>query len=361
MKLFYKDDWDQAKERLKAWWAREYFGRCGFWVTGLRTDAPAELAPAAPADPNVKWTDLDYWTRRKEWEFRRTYYGGEAFPMWNFGYAGPGGLCAFLGCPLTLGPDTGWKEPILTGEDLDVSRLRIDPENRWWKFTLGALEHGVRHFRDRALVATGAFGASGDTLAGLRGNEQLLIDLVVRPDEVRAADLAIMDLWIEVFRKFHAITGPANGGGSAGWFSLWSPGRFYAAQCDFAYMISPAMFRDLFLPSIERQVQFLDHAVYHVDGVGNFAHVEALLELPKLQALQILPGAGKSSPLHYMDVLKKVQAAGKNLHISVKAEEVHPALDQLSARGLFIATSCKTEDEARALLRNAEKWSKDRG
>ncbi len=61
-----------------------------------------------------------------------------------------------------------------------------------------------------------------------------------------------------------------------------------------------------------------------------------------------------------MDVLRKVQAAGKNLHISIKAEEVRPALEQLSARGLFIDTSCETEDEARALLASAEKWSRDR-
>jgi hypothetical protein len=98
-----------------------------------------------------------------------------------------------------------------------------------------------------------------------------------------------------------------------------------------------------------------------VDGVGNFAHVDALCELPRLQALQILPGAGKPSPLHYLEVLKKVQAAGKNLHISIKAEEVRAALEQLSARGLFIVTRCETEDQARALLKNAEKWSQDRG
>jgi len=40
--------------------------------------------------------------------------------------------------------------------------------------------------------------------------------------------------------------------------------------------------------------------------------------------------------------------------------EAADALAELSARGLFISTSCKTEDEARELLRNAETWSRDR-
>lgn len=120
------------------------------------------------------------------------------------------------------------------------------------------------------------------------------------------------------------------------------------------------MFNDLFLPAIERQARFLDHTVYHVDGIGNFAHVPALCELPRVQALQILPGAGKPSVLHYMDTLKYVQRAGRNLQIYLSSEEVEPALKELSARGLMIFTSCPTEAEARELLKNAAKWSRDR-
>ncbi|MCX7806771.1 MAG: hypothetical protein N3A38_16530 [Planctomycetota bacterium] len=125
-------------------------------------------------------------------------------------------------------------------------------------------------------------------------------------------------------------------------------------------MISPAMFRDIFLPSIERQTRFLDHTLYHLDGVGNFRHLDALCDLPRLQAIQILPGAGKPGPLHYLAQIRRVQAAGKNLHISLTPGEVKEALSLLSARGLFIETRCETEAEARALLKKAETWSADR-
>ena len=63
---------------------------------------------------------------------------------------------------------------------------------------------------------------------------------------------------------------------------------------------------------------------------------------------------------YLMDTLKQVQAAGKNLHITIPPEEVEPALARLSPRGLFIQTSTRTEDEARALLENGERWSRDR-
>jgi hypothetical protein len=146
--------------------------------------------------------------------------------------------------------------------------------------------------------------------------------------------------------------------GSAGWFGLWSPGKFYAAQCDFAYMISPAHFERCFLPAIKMQTDYLDHTVYHLDGVGNFNHIDLLCELPNLQAIQVLPGAGKPSPLFYKDILLKVQKAGKNLHISITPDEVPLALDMLSRRGLMIETIANSMDEAMALIKYAEKNSK---
>lgn len=360
MTLLYKEDWEETKERFKAWWAHEYFGRCALAVTAPRRDAPREEPPVAPANFEAKWTDLEYWARNREWEFRRTFYGGEAFPVWHCGYPGRENLGVFLGCPVTLREETGWVDPILVGENWDVHKLSIDPANRWWKFTLRAHEFAAEVCRGRAIPSTGAFGGSGDTLAWLRGTERLLMDCIDRPDCVRDADLYLMDLWCQTYDRFHQVLRTAAQG-STGWFSLWSPGKFYAMQNDFAYMISPKMFQRLFLPTIEKQTNFLDHAIYHVDGEGNFSHVDALCELPRLQALQILPGEGKPSPLHYMDVLKKVQSADKNLHISIKHDEIEFALSQLSARGLFIDTETETEDEARQLLKNAERWSKDRG
>jgi len=221
------------------------------------------------------------------------------------------------------------------------------------------LGFSVEQGRGKFIPTVGALGGCGDTLAGLRGNLALLTDLVDCPDYVREFDQYLMRQWIGVYEGFYRITHEAAQGSTC-WFPLWSPGKFYASQNDFAYMISPRMFREIFLPSIEMQTNFLDHAVYHVDGVGNFVHVDALLELPRLQALQILPGAGKPSPLHYMDVLKKVQAAQKNLHITIPPNEVEKALDELSVRGLFIHTYCDSEEQARLLIRKVKKWSTER-
>jgi len=214
----------------------------------------------------------------------------------------------------------------------------------------------ISESKGRAVPTTGAFGGSGDTLAALRSTERLLTDIKDDPEAVLAFETRMMELWCENYEERYADLRVTNSG-TAGWYPLWSPGKFYAAQCDFAYMISTADFERCFLPAIDTQTRFLDHTVFHVDGVGNFKHVGALCDLPRLQALQILPGDGKPSALHYIDTLKAVQQAGKNLCICLAASEVKDALSLLSSRGLMIDTYANSEEEAEELIRYVEKNS----
>lgn len=309
-----------------------------------------------------RWLDLDYLAALNDYQMGHTFYGAEACPTWSGGYPGWASIPCFLGAPITLKEDTGWMEPIIGHgalTDHDYRALCIDPQNRWWRRWQEMLCFSVEQSRGKSIPTIGAFGGSGDTLAALRGAFPLLTDLCDCPDYVREFDQYLMRQWIEVYQDFYEIVHEAAEGSTC-WFPLWSPGRFYAAQNDFAYMISPRMFGEIFLPSIEMQTEFLTHTVYHVDGIGNFAHVDALLEVPHLAALQILPGESKPSPLQYLDVLKKVQAAHKNLHITIAPNEVETALEELSLPGLFIRTACDSEEEARLLIKKVEKWSAKR-
>lgn len=362
MKIEYKPDWEQAQENYKAWWAHEYFGRCAISAVAPKSNPPAITHPPVPEKVEDRWFDMEYIRGWNNFSMSHTFYGGEAIPMWHPGYPGWACHATFLGSDVTLDEWTGWVYPTISEgalTDYDYHEFVIDPQNRWWVQWQEMLRFGVEASRGKCVCTIGAFGGAGDTLAALRDNLNLLIDLTECPDYVREFDMYLMRQWIEMHDTFYKIIHDANEG-STGWFPLWSPGRFYAAQNDFAYMISPKMFEEIFLPSILMQTEYLDHTVYHVDGVGNFNHVDLLCELPKLHALQIGPGAGKPSPLYYMDILKKVQSAGKNLHITIAPDEVESALENLSARGLFIDTYCGSEEEARALIANCEKWSVDR-
>jgi len=362
MSLLYKPDWPETKKRFEAWWAHEALDRCMLHVTAPKDGLPPEHPPKLPDKIEDRWLEYDYLRAINDYRMRRTFYGGEALPIWNPGYPGWSSIPCYLGARVDLSESTGWVYPIIEDGELtdhDCRDLVIKPDNPWWITAQDMVRFSVQEARGKSIPGVLAIGGCGDTLAALRGNEKLLTDLIDCPDYVREFDQYLMRQWMEVYEVMYQIIRD-GAEGSTCWFSLWSPRRFYAAQNDFAYMISPRMFRELFLPSVEMQTRYLDHCIYHVDGVGNFAHVDALLELPRLQAYQILPGEGKPSPLHYMDVLKKVQVAGKNLHISIPAGEVEAALSELSARGLCISTWCGSETEARDLLARCKQWSKDR-
>ena len=361
MKLTYKDDWEAARERYLNWWHGEYIGRAGMWVTAPKDSQPGTPPPQEPADPVRRWTDLDYIAALNDYQHRSTHFGGEALPVWTTGYPGHISIPAFLGCPCQLDHNTGWWDPILLDRDWRPEDLRLNEETGWYAFGLKALERGTRESIGKSIPSIGAFGGSGDTLSALRGTERLLLDLVDRPGRVRETEKRLMDIWIAVFESFHSIVAPASHGGTTCYFNLWAPGKFYGVHNDFSYMISTAMFEDLFLPEIRRQTEFLDYTVYHVDGIGAFKHVPLLCQIDTIQAFQILPGSGQPSPLHYREILETVQKAGKNLHITIAPDEVEAALDMLSASGLFIKVKrASSETEAKKLIETTQKKSRIR-
>jgi hypothetical protein len=361
MQLQYKPDWEETKQRLTAWWKHEYFGRCALAVHAPLDHPPKREAPPEPTTIEEKWYDLDRIAERNDYVHSRTFFGGEALPMWHAGYPGIAAIPTMLGCPLRLDMHTGWHDPLLTHPDgFDIRALRLDENHPAYQYHMAVLERAFHESTGKSVPSLGAFYHGGDTLAALRGSERLLCDCAERPEVVRDAEDWLMEMWCDFYNRSYAVVRGATQG-SACWMGLWAPGKTYTVSNDFSYNISTAMFRELFLPEIERQTRFLDYSIYHVDGVEAFRHVGALCELPRLHALQILPGAGKPSPLHYMDVLKQVQAAGKNLHLDLPPEEIRPALENLSARGLYINVWCRTEREARELLRDVEHWSRDRG
>lgn len=362
--LLYKEDWDVAKEHFKAWWEHEYFGRCALSVVAPKKNPEKKTPPQLPEKVEDRWLDLDFVSAANDYGMSRIFYGAEAFPIWHPGHPGCDTHPVYLGASVTLNEDTGWVYPFIDCEDLtdfDYHTLTIDRQGKWWQFGQECRRRAVKESRGKCIASNLAFGGCGDTLAAIRGTEHLLIDVMECPEYVRDFELYLMKQWIEIYETSYEITKEGADGGSTCWFALWAPGKYYATQNDFAYMISPKMFTDIFLPAIELQTRYLDYAIHHVDGIGNFAHIDALLELPGIQAYQVSPGEGKPSPLHFIDVLRKVQAHGKNLYITLHPSEIKDSLELLSARGLFIDTVCSSEDDARELIKNVEKWSVDRG
>ncbi len=63
---------------------------------------------------------------------------------------------------------------------------------------------------------------------------------------------------------------------------VWSDRPSIDLQNDFSCMISPKMFDDIFLPSLEQQTRWVERTIYHLDGPRRSATWNSLLSLPRL-------------------------------------------------------------------------------
>ncbi len=115
-------------------------------------------------------------------------------------------------------------------------------------------------------------------------------------------------------------------------------------QCDFAALISPRRMEEFCLPDIRALCRRLDTSILHLDGHDAVRHLDALLGIPELDAIQWVPGAGKPPAVGWLPMLKRVQQAGKSLHIYAAAVDVPRILEELSPSGLMISV----EDEFRS-------------
>lgn len=128
-----------------------------------------------------------------------------------------------------------------------------------------------------------------DTLAGMRGTERLLVDLIERPAWVRQSLDQITALYFECYGVLYDLIRDEKGGSH---FWAWAPGRMAKFQCNFSAMISPGMFADFMTPVLQEMTGRVDFCMYHWDGPGAIRHHDHLLSIPRLTMIQWTPGAG---------------------------------------------------------------------
>jgi len=356
MQLEHKPDFEDACRRIDAWWAGEIVDRVPVMLTAPQGVSQPEPGPAS--DLLRYWTDPELVIPRAEGALGTTYFAGEAMPVL---YPVSTGLVAilagYLGCPVRLlDTRTSWAYPIIDDWD-DPPAFEFDPTNEWWRRSEKLLAAASERAHGRYLIGLPDLNGPGEILARLRGTEPLCFDVVERPDLVREATEKITLAW---YRYYEACLGIIHQRvpGSITWMGIWSMTPAVDLQCDFSCMISPEAFNGLFLPSIERQAEWVARTVYHLDGPDAVRHLPALLDLPELDAIQWIPGAGALPMSRWTDVCRTILEGGKLLYIGCEADEVEFLLSELPQKGLLLRTSCRSVEEADALLENVARWTR---
>ena len=133
------------------------------------------------------------------------------------------------------------------------------------------------------------------------------------PEEVKRVQFEIQEAWYEAYRDFSEALAPQ--GAVTDWNGILSREGGYIPQCDFSYMLGPDMFEEFVMPILREDMKRLRHTIYHLDGIGEIKHLDALLSLPELNAIQWVYGVGQPGPHAWLDLYQKVENAGKQVMI----------------------------------------------
>ncbi len=348
MSLLYNPDWEKAKTSFVGWWEGANTSSPLLQILAPR-NRPIEEAPKPETPDSVEdqWLNAEFRMDLFEYNASRTFYGGDAVPFFD-PQIGPGAMALYLGSPPKFMPDTVWYGKV--HDDIRTAPLpEFDETNKYWQWSLRIAREAVSRFRGKALVSFPDFVEGVDALACLFGSEELLTYMVDCPAHVHRFMERHTDLYFDYYDRLYEIVKDDDGASCYSAFYAWGPGKTAKLQCDFSAMISPQMFREFVQPYLREQCRRLDYSVYHWDGPSAIPHLDALLEIEELHAIQWTPGAGQKGvgDQVWWTLYSRIVEAGKSLMLlGVSVDEIQPLVDRFGPERLDIMTQCDSEEEA---------------
>jgi hypothetical protein len=331
--------WDAVRQTYRKWWAGT-LDRPLVPVL-VRGRDPGRLQPAAPLLSQATCADLSVSPEdiidRIDYELSHYIYLGDAFPHFNMDCFGPGVIAAFLGGRLDNSTGQVWFHAPLADLPIGDIHFEYDQANPWFKRIKAIYAAGMARWQGQVLMGMTDLGGNLDILSTFRPAERLLLDLYDHPDEVKRLTWEAHEAWHSYYHELNHVLQPYNPGYSD-WSGLYSEVPTYMLQCDFCYMIGPAMFEEFVKPELQATCERLPHSFYHLDGIGQLTHLNSLLTLSKLNGVQWVPGDGKPDCAHWPEVYRKIYAAQKLIQIVSGGFDVLDAVvDQVgTGRGIQI-------------------------
>lgn len=349
----WKTNWTQSRQNYIDWWAGK-----GTVIT-LWEACKSEPHVVVPKPPKFQsldqlWFDPAYRADTIHHFLANTSLKGDILPVANT-QLGPGSLAAILGASLEAREDTIWIRP---NESFD-GELKLDPDNKWWKLHLDLLKACKDKAQGQYFVGCPDLMEGLDVLASIRGNDSVLMDMMLDPDGLEKQVRQVNEIYFDVFDQIYEIIREGDEMAFC-YFSIWAPGKCSKFQSDISVMISEDDFRRFVQPYLREQCQKIPFSLYHLDGVDAIRHLGAVLEIEELKAVQWTPGYGQPQGGNacWFEMYKKIKAAGKSvIPCWVMLDELKPLLDEVGPEGLNIEMDIQTEKEFEQALRIAESYN----
>lgn len=354
----WKTNWPLTQKHYIDWWNHSGLV-LGSWGTGLPAKQAHEEVdqPAIPASIELRHTDAEFIARNTRYKMSRRVWPADILPA-AWPHIGTLPLATYLGAVPQYAENNVWYQPCMT--DIEAHPpLKFDPLHPQVVQLENIVRRTVELSGDNYLVGMPAILGGVDVLAELRGTAELLMDMIENPDAVHRRLTEIQDAYEQAFGRMYDIIKAPDGSMAFGYFMLWGPGKTGLCQCDTASMFSPQMFAEFVIPYLRRQCEFLDWSMFHIDGSQCLAHLDLLLEIDQLDAIEYTPDPkvpGGGDP-HWYELYRRILRAGKSVWVAnLVKEQVIPLLDAIGGRGVYVSVNGLSAADAEELAVKIEPY-----
>lgn len=347
-----KSDCARCVERIEAWFHQAVLDRppVRFYKHNVQFEQGEPLDRTRWSSLEERWFDTEYQLESFEQSLAGKAFFAETFPVFTPNL-GPSVYSAFYAGRLEFAKVTSWYEPVLSNLD-ELSVLENDPfDSHYFKKIEELTRAALRRCGDRYWVGYTDLHPSLDCMAAWRGIDAICLDMATQPGRLAPlAELSVRDFQ-RIFNHFDSML-KAAGQPSVTWINIPCPGRIHIPSCDVSTMISTEHFRQFSLPQLQRELQGMDRAIYHVDGKGVARHLDVILEQPGIQAIQWVQGLGGDWPiLQWVPLLRRTLAAGRSVLVDVPMEELDEFMQQMPREGVFLCLGVREGEEPETLKR----------
>ena len=211
--------------------------------------------------------------------------------------------------------------------------------------------------RIRAVYEDPGVGRVRERVLALRDPKNLAVDMLEEKDWVKKALTRSAAEFFAAYGVFYQMIHEV-GMPTTSWTPIIHDGTFYIPSNDFSCMISKAMYDEVFLPGIAQECAFYERSIYHLDGPGALRHLDSLLEIKELDAVQWVCGVGNEGYHRWAGVYQKIQRAGKGIQLMCHVKELDQVFETLRPEGVWFSSigGVKDRETAEYAVRRIEKW-----
>jgi hypothetical protein len=283
----------------------------------------------------------------------RTAYLADSIPMY-WPNLGPEVYAAFLGCPLEYTESTSWAVPILDSWD-KLDSVALDTGNEYYTRIAEMTDAAIERAQGRYFVGYTDLHPGADCACSFRDPQQLCLDLVDAPEQTRELLRRVQAPFAGVFDTF-ARRLEESGNPVASWAPVVARGRVHIPSNDFWCMVSREMADEFLLGITREECRMADRTLFHLDGRDAIRHLDALLEIPELDAIQPTISAGDVFDEQWLDVCRRTRAAGKSIQFSGSWEAYSILMKELPPEGMLFIAGARSVEEAEAMIGRIERW-----